>query len=122
MLSLTACTTDNQDQSQAAELVSVNNITQSNIVTTLSEIAQSNNTTDFTAYDMVMDKKGNISVTNPRTLERNRFSEAYWSVIKQTNSLTIKLDGDTRNPSGIMVCCTPDGETYQCVTCPSGHG
>ena len=80
LFSLLACTTDNQEnkeaQSQGAELVSVDNTTQSNIVATLNQVAQSNNTTDFTAYDVVMDKKGNISVTNPRTLESTRFSEA----------------------------------------------
>jgi len=120
LLSLVACTTDNQDQSQAPELVSVDNTTQSNIVAILSEIAQSNNTTDFVRYDLTIDENGNISTTNRRTIKRTKHSEAYWGFQKQTNSVTIKLNA--RGSGGIMVCCTLDGENYTCETCPSGAG
>jgi len=95
--------------------------TQSNIITTLKNIAQSNYTTDFVKYDLTIDENGNISIANRRIIKRTKHSETYLGFQKKTNSLTIKLDDDTRG-AGIQVCCTLDGETYDCDTCVAGPG
>lgn len=96
--------------------------TQSNIITTLKSIAQSNQTTDFVKYDLTIDENGNVSTANRRVIERTKHSEAYLGFQKKTNNLTIKLDGDSRGSGGIQVCCTLDGETYECDTCEEGPG
>ena len=75
---------------------------------------------NFIRFDLSHNENDDFLLLNQRTITKNRFSEAFWNLKKQNKSISIKFQNQTR--ATITVCCTLDGNEYDCVTCPDGAG
>lgn len=111
---LVSCTTE--------EVPTNDETTELNLLTSLKTIVLENDEYDnFIQYDLSYNDNGLLVIDNPVPIERTRISETYHSYRKYTNSITLNFENQTRG-GGVTVCCTTDGETYECSTCPDTPG
>lgn len=95
--------------------------TTSNLITMLNEIVTENSgNNNFIQFDLANITDSNFELINPKQIIRNRHSETYQSYKKGINSTTIRFT--TQNRVGLTVCCTHDGENYECSTCADTPG
>lgn len=106
---LLSCTADSsEDQNDANR----------DFIGELSRIIDNNpEETDFILFDLTMASSDDYSLSEPIIVERNRISETYNSFKKNQNSISIAISNETRS---LTVCCTNDGETYDCIICEDG--
>lgn len=112
-LILVSCTTE--------DVTNSNETSESNLLTSLKTVVLENDEDDkFIQYELSTNDNGLFVVENPVSIERTRISETYHSYRKFMNSVTVNFENQTR--SGVTVCFTTDGETYECTTCPDTPG
>ena len=106
---LLSCSTQDEVKDQSNQ--------SSDIIALFDSMTTNSNGTDYGRYDLTIDQQNNVQFSNYGVIERTRHSETYWALKKQTNSLTINVsEGQQR----VQVCCTVDGENFDCEDCPEG--
>jgi len=91
------------------------------IVTILKNVANNNlNEDDFVRFDITIDANDNIDLSNKKLIEKTRHSEVFLNYQRKANGIVIQMP--TQAKSTITVCCTTDGDEYECETCPDGAG
>lgn len=106
LLSCTTETSDHQNDTDVDFIGELRRITEDNLMET-----------DFIQFDLTMTSNNDYSLSEPVIVERNRISETYNSFKKNQSSISIAISNATRS---LTVCCTNDGETYDCVICEDG--
>jgi hypothetical protein len=113
-LVLTSCSTE--------ETPSIDDTnSQSDIIALFEKAMQETGSSEeFVQYDLRSNSLGALILDNPTFVARTRSSETYNSYRKYKNSVSIRFEDNTR--VAVTVCCTTDGDTYECSTCPDTAG
>jgi len=96
--------------------------TESNsLITLLKEVADNNlEEQNYILFDISVNDKDVVSLSNKRIVEKTRHSEVYLNYQRKINGVLIQMPTQTK--AAVQVCCTTDGEEYDCVICPDGAG
>lgn len=111
---LCGCSSDQQDADKAKD-------DSFNLVTQFKNLAQDNTDQDnYVVFDLTIDKQEQIAITQTGTVEKTPHSTAFLGLRKKQSSIVIQMP--VIGKATITVCCTTDGDEYECETCPDGAG